>query len=41
MGLGGRDISASEFESIINSVIEDLRAGKPIERRVRYWGVKA
>jgi len=40
-GLGGRDISASEFESIINSVIEDLRAGRPIERRVRYWGVRA
>lgn len=40
-GLGGRDISAAEFESIILKMVEDLRSGRPIERGVRYWGLRS
>ncbi len=40
-GLGGRDISAAEFESIIMKIVESLKAGRPIEKGVMYWGLRA
>lgn len=39
-GLGGRDISVADFENIIMKIMGDLKEGRPIERGVKYWGLR-
>lgn len=39
-GLGGRDIPVTDFERLVEEVNESLRSNKPLEKKVKYWGVR-